>query len=171
VQRASLLLEVTDATSPTGAEQSAQVASVLRELDCGDKPRIHVLNKIDLFDEKERLRRKDSEGSVSISAARGLHLDRLLAAIDARLQDDPIARARLRVPQSEGKALARLEARSVIVSRHYRDAEGQAMVELVVDAPESLMRELRRFVISGGRSSGDVAAVHRRRRRPATQAE
>jgi len=171
VQRASLLLEVTDATSPTAAEQSAQVASVLRELDCGDKPRIHVLNKIDLFEEKERLRRKDSEGSVSISAARGLHLDRLLVAIDAHLQDDPIARARLRVPQSEGKALARLEARSVIVSRRYRDDEGQAMVELVVDAPESLMRELRRFVISGGRSSGDVAAVHRRRRRPATQAE
>src|SRR6202158_3017357 len=116
VQRAAILLQVTDATSPTAAEQMVQVESVLRELDAFNKPQIHVLNKIDLFDEQTRGTLKDTPGSVHISAARGLRLECLLAAIDARLDQDPIVRARLRVPQSEGKALAQLESRSVILS-------------------------------------------------------
>jgi len=144
VQRAALLLQVTDATSPTAAEQMAQVDSVLRELDAADKPQIHVLNKIDLFDEAKRARLKDAETSVHISAARGLHLDHLLAAIDAHLHEDPIQRARLRIPQSEGKALAQLESRSVVLSRNYVENE---TVEFEVDAPESLLRQLRRFVV------------------------
>jgi GTP-binding protein HflX len=147
VQRASLLLHVTDATSPTAAEQMVQVESVLRELDAFNKPQIHVLNKIDLFGEPTRAALKDSAGNVYISAACGLHLDRLLAAIDAHLDQDPIGRARLRVPQSEGKALAQLESRSVILSRHYGENE---MVEFEVDAPESLLRRLGRFVVDGG---------------------
>jgi GTP-binding protein HflX len=146
VQRSSILLQVTDATSPTAAEQMAQVESVLRELDAADKPQIHVLNKIDLFDAEERAKLKDTETSVHISAARGFRLERLLAAIDARLDQDPIERARLRVPQSEGKALAQLESRSIILSRQYADGE---MVELEVDAPESLLRRLSRFVVDG----------------------
>jgi len=146
VQRAAILLQVTDANSPTAAEQMAQVESVLRELEASDKPQIHVLNKIDLFDDKTRGTLKDSPGSVHISAARSLHLDHLLAAIDAHLDLDPIERARLLVPQSEGKALARLESRSIILSRQYGDNE---MVELEVDAPESLLRQLSQFVVGG----------------------
>ena len=145
VQRAAILLQVTDATSPTAAEQMAQVESVLRDLDAFDKPQIHVLNKIDLFDEQTRATLKDTSENVHISAARGLHLERLLAAIDAHLDQDPIERARLRVPQSEGKALAQLESRSVILSRRYGEND---IVELEVDAPESLLRRLRRFVVS-----------------------
>jgi GTPase len=148
VQRASLLLHVTDATSPTAAEQMAQVELVLRELEASDTPQIHVLNKIDLFDEDKRALLKDTGSSVHISAARGLHLDRLLAAIDAKLQEDPIQHARLRIPQSEGKALAQLEARSVIRSRQYcNDGAGNEAVEFEVDAPQSLLRQLGVFVV------------------------
>ncbi len=82
--------------------------------------------------------------SVHISAARGLHLERLLAAIDAHLDLDPIERARLRIPQSEGKALAQLESRAVILSRQYGENE---TVEFEVDAPESLLRRLSQFVV------------------------
>jgi GTP-binding protein HflX len=151
VQRATMLLQVTDATSPTAAEQMAQVESVLRELEALDKPQIHVLNKIDLFDEATRSRLKDSDESVHISAARAIHLDRLLASIDAHLELDPVERARLRVPQSEGKALAQLESRSVILSRQYGENE---TVELEVDAPESLLRRLSQFVVAPARQSG-----------------
>jgi GTP-binding protein HflX len=76
-----------------------------------------VLNKIDLFDEQTRSTLKDTPDSVHISAARGLRLDSLLSAIDAHLDQDPIARACLRVPQSEGKVLAQLESRSIVLSR------------------------------------------------------
>lgn len=159
VQRAAILLHVTDATSPTAAEQMAQVESVLRELEAFDKPQIHVLNKIDLFDENTRSGLKDTSDGVHISAARGMHLDRLLAAIDAHLDLDPIERAWLRVPQSEGKALAQLESRAVILSRQYGENE---TVELEVDAPESLLRRLRQFVVPS-------ASQPSTRRRPAAR--
>jgi GTP-binding protein HflX len=161
VQRAAILLQVTDATSSTAAEQMAQVESVLRELDAFDKPQIHVLNKIDLFDEPTRAALKDTPGNVHISAARGLHLEQLLAAIDAHLDQDPIERARLRVPQSEGRALAQLESRSVILSREYGENE---TVELEVNAPESLLRQLRQFVVSSiTQPSTSQPSVRRRR--------
>jgi GTP-binding protein HflX len=150
LQRAAILLQVTDATSPTAGEQMEQVESVLRELDSFDKPQIHVLNKIDLFDEVTRATLKDTADSVHISAAKGIHLDRLLAALDARLDLDPIGRARLRVPQSEGKALALLESRAVILSREYGENE---MVELEADAPESLLRRLSQFVVKEPRTA------------------
>jgi 50S ribosomal subunit-associated GTPase HflX len=129
----------------------AQVETVLRELESLDKPQIHVLNKIDLFDEATRDGLKDSSESVHISAARGLRLDRLLAAIDKHLETDRVERAWLRVPQSEGKALAQLESRSVILSREYGENE---VVEFEVDAPESLLRRLSRFVVAPARQPG-----------------
>ncbi|HVJ04143.1 MAG TPA: GTPase HflX [Candidatus Saccharimonadales bacterium] len=162
VQRAAILLQVTDATSPTAAEQMAQVESVLRELDAFDKPQIHVLNKIDLFDDETRLTLKDTPDDVHISAARGLHLDRLLAAVDAHLDLDPVERSHLRVPQSEGKALAQIESRSIVLSRQYGENE---MVEFEVDAPRSLLRRLERFIVADG------AAMKSTEVKPATAGE
>src|SRR5205814_2294610 len=49
VQRAALVLHVADATSPARAQQDEQVEAVLRELDAHTKPRLRVLNKIDLL--------------------------------------------------------------------------------------------------------------------------
>lgn len=143
VQRASLLLHVTDVTSPTAAEQMAQVESVLRELEVGDKPRILVMNKTDLLPQEKRASLIDSDSTVHISAAKKLGIDALLETIDRHLQQDPICAARLQVPQSEGKALAMLEGRSRIRSREYVDGA----VQLEVEAPESLLRELREFVV------------------------
>ena len=49
-----MLLHVRDAASTYGEEQKAQVEKVLAELESLGKPRIEVLNKIDLLDEHER---------------------------------------------------------------------------------------------------------------------
>jgi hypothetical protein len=66
------------------------------------------------------------------------------------------------VPQSEGKALALLESRSVIVTRHYGENE---LVELEVDAPESLLRRLSRFVVDGSSRARQLRAPGRSARR------
>ena len=50
VEQAEVLLHVRDAASTYGEEQKAQVEKVLGELDALTKPRIEVLNKIDLLD-------------------------------------------------------------------------------------------------------------------------
>src|SRR5258708_13041717 len=70
-------------------------------------------------------------------------LFRSLAAIDARLQVDPLQRLRIRVPQSEGKLLAEIAARARVLKRAYRDST----VSMELEAPESLARNLRRFEV------------------------
>ena len=54
VEQAEVLLHVRDAASTYGEEQKAQVEKVLGELNALSKPRIEVLNKIDLLDAHER---------------------------------------------------------------------------------------------------------------------
>ncbi len=142
VQRASLLLHVADVTSPTAAEQEKQVEEVLRELEAQQKPRLFVMNKVDLLPEKKRESLRDTESVIHVSAVKGLGLDRLLERIDELIVEDPVRRVHLRVPQSEGKTLATLDAKSLIFAREYRDGN----VELEVQAPESLLRRLKQFV-------------------------
>jgi GTPase len=144
VQRASLLLHVADVTSPAAAEQQQQVEEVLRELESEDKPRIYVMNKVDLLSELKRESLRDSDSVVHVSAVQNIGIPTLLAAIDAAITEDPVQRVRLRVPQSEGKALSLLDAKAQVFSRQYRDG----YVELDVQAAGSVLRRLRDFIAS-----------------------
>src|SRR6202165_279149 len=60
LQRAALVLQVSDASSPLSAEQDAQVEKVLKELEVEAKPRLRVMNKIDLLPPKQRESLRDS---------------------------------------------------------------------------------------------------------------
>ncbi len=121
VQRASLLLLVSDVTSPTAAEQQAQVEEVLRELEvAGQAAALRNEQSRSAAGEETREPARHRE-RVHVSAAKGLGLDRLLERIDELIAEDPVRRVHLRVPQSEGKALAALDAKSVIFAREYRD--------------------------------------------------
>jgi len=146
VQRASLILHVSDASSRLSAEQDAQVEIVLKELEAEKKPRLRVMNKVDLLDvevaESLVSGARHEAKTVYVSAVEGTGLDRLLARIDAMIEEDPVSRAHLRVPQKEGKTLAMLEAKARIYSRTYTDGA----VDLEVEAPESVMRRVRGFM-------------------------
>ena len=144
VQRAALLLHVSDVSSPGAQEQQQQVDRVLKELEVQSTPQVRVMNKIDLLPEGQRKSLVSSDAVVYISAAAGLGLDRLREVIDARLDIDALRRLRIRVPQSEGKLLAQIEARGHVLQRAYRDSA----VQMEVDAPESLARVLDAYVIS-----------------------
>jgi GTP-binding protein HflX len=143
VQRASLVLQVSDASSPLSEEQDAQVDKVLRELEADGKPRLRVMNKIDLLPPRQRESLLDDASRVHVSAAKGTGMTTLLDRIDEMLSEDPISRVHLRVPQKEGKMLALLEARSRIYSRAYKDG----LVEMEVEAPESVVRKVREWIV------------------------
>lgn len=143
VQRASLILHVSDATSHYRAEQDAQVEAVLRELEAQDKPRLHVLNKIDLLPEAGRTSLSNHDDVAYVSARQGIGLDTLLERIDEALKEDAPERIQVAVPQSEGKVLSLLEARARILTREYRDGT----VQMDVQAPQSVVRRLKKFVI------------------------
>jgi GTP-binding protein HflX len=147
VQRASLILHVSDASSRLSAEQDAQVEIVLKELEAEKKPRLRVMNKVDLLDEEvsENLiadAGRAGSKTLYVSAVEGTGLDTLLERIDRMIEEDQVSRVKLRVPQKEGKMLALLEARARIYSREYKDGA----VELEVEAPESVVRRVREFV-------------------------
>ncbi len=155
VAQAEVLLHIRDASSTYGEEQKSQVEKVLGELESLAKPRIEVLNKIDLLREDERAALvaranlspmdKSASGSgavgVPVSALTGEGIPALLAAIDDALHSDPIVEAELRIPQHEGGVLAAIEAGMVI---HSRDYEGN-LVRLSVSGPASLVGRMRRF--------------------------
>jgi GTPase len=148
VQRASLILHVSDASNRLSAEQDAQVEIVLKELEVEKKPRLRVMNKVDLLDVEVaaglmRDALRDDSNTVYVSAAEGTGLDRLLERVDAMIEEDQVSRVHLRVPQKEGKILAMLEAKARIYSRKYKDGA----VLLDVEAPESVVRKTREWVV------------------------
>jgi GTP-binding protein HflX len=143
VQRATLIIQVSDASSPISGEQDVQVENVLKELEADKKPRLRVMNKIDLLPPKQRESLRDDHQTIHVSAAKGIGLSTLLDRVDALLEADRPRRVRLRVPQNQGKLLAQLEAGARIYSRQYQDG----LVVLEAEAPASLLRRLREWVV------------------------
>jgi len=148
VQRASLILQVSDASSRLSAEQDAQVEIVLKELEAEKRQRLRVMNKVDLLDEEvaETLiadATRPGSRTIYVSAVEGSGLNTLLERIDQMIEEDQVSRVKLRVPQSEGKVLSLLEARARIFSRKYTDGT----VQLEVEAPESVVRRVREWLV------------------------
>ena len=139
VQKAEVLLHVQDFSSATRNEHKSEVEKVLKELGVEDKPRIEVLNKVDLLPESER--GIAGTDGAAISAKTGEGLDSLLRRIDAALVLDPVVRKIFEVPQDKGGVLAALEAGGVV---HGREFQGQT-VRIEVSGPASLLGRYRRF--------------------------
>ena len=106
------------------------------------------MNKVDLLDEEvaETLiadAMRPGSRTIYVSAVEGSGLNTLLERIDQMIEEDQVSRVKLRVPQSEGKVLSLLEARARIFSRKYTDGT----VQLEVEAPESVVRRVREWLV------------------------
>ena len=150
VERAEVLLHVRDAADPLTEEHKLEVEKVLGELDVLGKPRIEVMNKLDLLPATEQARLLDSSGdksAVGVSALCGAGVERLLAAIDGALPADPLEETELWLPQSSGDALAALEREGAVLGRSFerRAVDGADVdgVLLQVLAPRSLVSRWR----------------------------
>jgi GTPase len=145
VERAEVLVHVRDASSSMLDEQKLQVEKVLAELDVSGKPVIEVMNKIDLVAQEDRAwltsTIRGGPIRVAVSGLTRAGMDQLLAAIDDALVVDPLVDAKFRIPQSEGAALAALEAGSVVGEKFF---EGN-LVYLAARGPSSLIERYRRF--------------------------
>jgi GTP-binding protein HflX len=84
---ADLLLHVHDASNPDWPRQKASVEAILRELKLHEKPVIEVFNKVDRLDPSAR--EAIGPDAVEVSATTGEGIDRLRAAIAARLTATP----------------------------------------------------------------------------------
>jgi GTPase len=140
VQKAEVLVHVQDASSEMRDEHKAEVEKVLGELDVLSKPRIEVLNKIDLLSQEQRDALVTS-GAVAVSAKQGLGIAGLLARIDEELVADPVIEQRFEIPQSQGMALAALGAGAVIREREF---VGNS-VRMTIAGPASLLGRYREY--------------------------
>ncbi len=136
---ADLLLIVQDAAHPHAAHQQAVVDEVLAELQAADKPRIDVLNKMDIVTGEVEVGRP---GAVMISAASGAGCDRLLQSVAERLAQNRRKLSML-IPHSNGAARAFLHERGTILSEDFTP-EG-AQIEATIE-PADYDRLLRMLI-------------------------
>ena len=120
---ADLLLHMADVSSPDALKQIESVEKVLKEIGCGDKPVLLVLNKVDIIrkiGELEMLQTLHPD-AVCISARTGLGLDQLSEAVSARYKGSELL-LRVSSTHSNGKVQSFLRAYGTILNEQYCDS-------------------------------------------------
>ncbi len=122
-RQARLLLHVVDASNEAAEEQIKAVNAVLKELGCGHKAMLLVLNKVDRLADPSYLHvlMKHHPHSVAISAATGRGLDDLRDAVIEALGAD-FADAEVVTGAANGRVLSYLSAHAEIERQHYEDS-------------------------------------------------
>jgi GTP-binding protein HflX len=144
---ADLILHVVDAAAPEEdrLEMMVAVDDTLREIGADERPRLLVLNKVDLLDEEARreLSFRHPDG-VQVSAVTGEGLDELAAAVEERFLAT-LRTMELLVPYDEGGSLSELHE---VAGEMQRDdtAEG---VRVRARVPAGVAQRFERFVVDG----------------------
>ncbi|HEV3237503.1 MAG TPA: GTPase, partial [Gemmataceae bacterium] len=125
-RQARLLLHVVDANNDSAEDQIKAVNDVLKELGCGDKPSLLVLNKADLVKDESFLHvlKKHHPKAIAVSASSGLGIEDLREAVIESLSAD-FADAEIRTSAGNGKVLSYLAAHADIYRQRY---EGENVV-------------------------------------------
>lgn len=147
VADADLLLIVSDLSHPQMEAHLKTVREVLQDLGAGDRPVLHVFNKVDLVEDPaliEEARRKH-EPSVFVSATQELRLDELLERVGL-LSRAGHRRLKLLVPWTAFDQIARIRDLFQVLGEASTD-DG-LIVELSVELA-SLEDRLRPFQASG----------------------
>ena len=130
ISEADLILHVIDASSLEADEQIEAVENVLAQIGAERIPRVDVLNKCDLLDERqlEALIAGHPE-AVAISAHTGWGIENLLERI-ARETSMSDKRIKVLIPYSDGKAIA--QAHSLCkIEQETHEADGAHITMLV----------------------------------------
>jgi GTP-binding protein HflX len=139
VQESALLLLVTDISNPHHAEQDAEVEKILKELGVADRPRLHVLNKIDRLTPEEAASVNGNHYSSRVSGLTGEGLEALLSRIDEAMPVDPVLHLHFTLPLSNGRAIALVHALGRVLHSEVQDSA----IAIEAEIPESVARKLR----------------------------
>lgn len=123
VTQADVILQLIDASDPQAEVQRDVVEQLLNELGAAGKPRLVVLNKIDLLGPFERTRLQTLAGReqpIEISARTGEGLEDLIAAI-GRLAAESFVPVSLLLPYAKTGWISRMEQQGKIDRIDYRE--------------------------------------------------
>jgi len=143
VIEADVILHVRDVAHEDTAAQSRDVEKILGELGiaASDPRLIEVWNKIDRLDAGARARlanlaeRHGERRPVPVSALSGEGIERLTAAIEARLAETRLT-IELALSPADGAGLSWLYRHSEVLEKHMRD-DGQLAVTVRADADKA----------------------------------
>jgi GTPase len=145
-RRAELLVHVLDASAPEARQEimKRSVEETLEEIGAGERPRVLVLNKIDLLDEEavDELRFHHPD-AVLVSGESGAGLELLEKRLEEELAHT-LCPLDLLVPYAEGGSLAELHELAGEVTRE-DTAEGVRVHALV---PARLAERFARFALT-----------------------
>jgi GTP-binding protein HflX len=150
---ADLILHVVDASSPEDERIAMMIAvdDTLHEIGADERPRLLVMNKVDLLDDEARreltFRHPDA---VQVSAVTGEGLDDLAEAIEARFLAT-LRTMELLVPYEEGGSLSELHDVAGDMERS-DTAEG---VRVKARVPAGVAPRFERFAVNGASANGD----------------
>jgi GTP-binding protein HflX len=139
VQESALILLVTDISNPHHTEQDSEVEKILKELGVADRPRLHVLNKIDRLSPEEAAAMNGNHNSSRVSGLTGEGLEALLAHIDEAMPVDPVLHLHFTLPLSNGRAIALVHALGRVLHSEVQDSA----MAIEAEIPESVARQLR----------------------------
>ncbi len=138
-------LDPTIRAIPHHDELDEEVDKILQELGVADRPKLRVLNKVDLLTAEQResldhgASRVPDTGPVLVSAMTGQGMDELLRRIDVALPVDPVVTLSLRLPLAEGRTLALIHA----LGRVLRSAVEDSHMAMDAEVPVSIAKRLR----------------------------
>jgi GTP-binding protein HflX len=149
---ADLILHVVDASVPEDERLAMMVAvdDTLHEIGADERPRLLVLNKVDLLDEDARqelsFRHPDA---VQVSAVTGEGLDELAEAIEGRFLAS-LRTMDLLLPYEEGGTLSELHD----VAGEMERADTAEGVRVKARVPAGVAPRFERFAVNGGQANG-----------------
>jgi GTPase len=145
VQEAALILHVSDVSNPQHDELDDEVDKILNELGVAGRPKLRVLNKVDLLtpEQKDTLESTVAKcadnGPVLVSGMTGAGIDELLRRIDVALPVDPVITLSLRLPLAEGRTLALVHALGRVLNSAVEDSH----MLMEAEVPVSVAKRLR----------------------------
>jgi GTPase len=147
IHEADLLLHVLDSTHPNARAQAETVLETLEDLGAGYRPRLTVLNKVDLRTDTQPAAIEElvwrlglPDDYVAVSAREGWNLDGLLERVDAMLTGQ-MADVTALIPYSRGDLVALWRQHGVIAEEDHLE-EG---TRLVGSLPKALVAQVEPF--------------------------
>jgi len=108
-------------------------------LGVADRPRLHVLNKIDKLAPEEAAALNENHNSSRVSGLTGEGLEELLGRIDEAMPVDPVLHLQFTLSLSNGRAIALVHSLGRVLHSEVRDST--MLIE--AEVPESVARQLR----------------------------
>ncbi len=134
---ADLILLVSDASSEHYEQRREVVLQVLADLGAEDKPRIEVLNKVDLLAEQAPF----EPDAVRISASKGEGLEALLGKVTAKLSAKR-RKVKLLIPYAQGGLLSTLYENAQVLEQQHTDEGTEVMCILDVAVYQKIAKQL-----------------------------